>query len=156
MAEVGGGGVAWGVEEGGGTERRSSTMAQPRGFVCAEQRADKCRLLLTIYTLLHTPARATSKCTRRALSLLSCTLLLLRCPAIHRTSDTSAQDENAYSVSVSISVRGRDGKNPCEHITLTEIWPLSHPASARCVRIQRLTETNREREKKRRRKRKKG
>lgn len=70
-------------------------------------------------------------------------------PSIHRTADTSTQDENAYSVSVSISVRGRDGKNPCEHITLTEIWPLSHPASARCVRIQRLMERKRERERER-------
>lgn len=43
-------------------------MAQPRGFVRTEQRADKCRLLLTIYTPLHTPAhvRVTQKCTRFA------------------------------------------------------------------------------------------
>lgn len=128
-------------------------MAQPRGFVCAEQRADKCRLLLTIYTLLHTPAhvRVTQKCARSA----AVAPLVPFAPArasIHRTPDmrvrtcVRAQDEHAYSISVSISVKGRDGKNPCEHITLTEIWPLSHPSSAHCVRIQRLTQREREEE----------
>lgn len=71
--------------------------------------------------------------------------------SIRRSPDTRtfAQDEHAYSVSVSISVRGRDGKNPCEHITLTEIWPLSYPSSARCVRIQQLTQRGRQSERER-------
>lgn len=57
-------------------------MAQPQGFVYSERRADKCRLLLTIYTLLHTPAhvRVMHNCTRPIAPLVH---FALPPPSIH-------------------------------------------------------------------------
>jgi len=125
---VGGGGV--GV--GGWHREAEFNNGSTTGFVCAEQRADKCRLLLTIYTLLHTPAPGhRNVCTRTLLPSLSrAFFLFVSCTHTHTHTHTCSM--SMFTVHQCISVnqckRERWG-SPCKHITLTEIWPLSHSSS---------------------------
>lgn len=98
------------------------------GFVCTEQRADKCRLLLSIYTLLHSPAHVhlTQKCTHSdALAVaLVCFFASLSPSKTHRLTHSYRHTHAAclclqcISVSVSLRVRGNDRKAPVS----TSVW----------------------------------
>ena len=104
------------------------------GFVCTEQRADKCRLLLTIYTLLRTPAHVhvTQKHTHSAVALLPCLFFPLCLRQTHTHTHTHTCSTSMFTEHQCISVnqcKRERWESPCEHITLTEIWPLSHPST---------------------------
>ncbi len=123
------------VRGGGRRGEAEFNNGSTTGFVCTEQRADKCRLLLTIYTLLHTPAHVhiTQRRTHSVAGALPCLFSL--CVPIKRThthSDTHTCSMSMFTVYQCISVnqcKRERRESPCEHITLTEIWPLSHPSS---------------------------
>lgn len=98
------------------------------GFVCTEQRADKCRLLLSIYTLLHSPAHVhlTQKCTHSDASAVAlvCFFASLSPSKTHRLTHSYRHTHAAcvclqcISVSVSLRVRGNDRKAPAS----TSVW----------------------------------
>lgn len=98
------------------------------GFVCTEQRADKCQLLLTIYTPLDTLAHVhgrTQKCTHSIAGPIGP-------PCLFFFSIKHTQTHGIFTVHQCISVnqyKRERWESPCEHITLTEIWTLTHPSS---------------------------
>lgn len=87
--------------------------------------------MLAIIDYLHTATLACSRafnshnaCTPSWLVVVPLCLRWLCVSAEHKTGAARACLQ-CVSVSVSLTVRGKDGKAPCEHITLTGIWPLS-------------------------------
>lgn len=131
-----------GVERRGEAEFNNGSTT---GFVCTEQRADKCRLLLTIYTLLHTPApvHVTQKCTHAAAVALQCLFSLCVSITTLRLAHTHTHVFTVHQcISVNQCKRERWG-SPCKHITLTGIWPLSSLFKAGCVRMYQRRESER-------------
>lgn len=135
---------AWEAQLRGGSVEAEFNNGPTMGFVCTEQRADKCRLLLTIYTLLHTPAHVhlTQTCTHsyRHRHLFPLPFISLCLYHTHSSTEVHVHTQrlthtccmSMFTVHQCISVtqcKRERWESPCEHITLTEIWPLSHPPS---------------------------
>lgn len=112
-----------------------------------------------LHTTTHACSRAlntemyTCCCRRRRLlhsstpPLLPCLFFLLASPSnTHRLTLSHTCSTSVFTVHQCISVNQQKRErweSPCEHVTLTEIWPLSHPSSRGCVRIQQLRKRQR-------------